>query len=254
VVGVGGDALDPVRRIAMTSSWGRRVVIVEHLVRHGFELAGDANRFLNAANDSANRAASLTHRLLAFSRRQTLDPKPVDANRLILSDDPKVGRLIDGAIQGAQRGAALTQRLLAFARRQDLKVEPRDVADLIRGAANLIERSAGAQLEVRLDFPSTLPAALVDANQIELAVLNLVVNARDAMPDGGVVTISADQALVSAMDALPAGRYVRLRVSDNGCGMDRYTLAKATEPFFSTKELGKGTGLGLSMIQGLRCS
>jgi CheY-like chemotaxis protein/two-component sensor histidine kinase len=154
-------------------------------------------------------------------------------------------------MQGAQRGAALTQRLLAFARQQDLKVEPRNIADLVRGATDLIERSAGGQVELRLDLPVTLPLALMDANQIELAVLNLVVNARDAMPQGGVLSISAEQLEAPAEDDLPAGLYVRLRVSDTGQGMDAETLRKATEPFFSTKEPGKGTGLGLSMVHGL---
>ncbi|WP_428030154.1 ATP-binding protein [Ancylobacter sp.] len=168
-----------------------------------------------------------------------------------VSDNPKVLRLLDGAWQGAQRGAALTQRLLAFARRQDLKVEPKNLSDLIRGAADLIERSAGSEIELRLDLPDDLPLALVDTNQIELAVLNLVVNARDAMPEGGVLSIAIDHQQVPASADLPAGHYLRLTVSDTGEGMDAATLQKATEPFFSTKELGKGTGLGLSMVHGL---
>ena len=168
-----------------------------------------------------------------------------------IRDDPKLARLIEGAMQGARRGAALTQRLLAFARRQDLKIEPKNIGALIHGAADLIERSAGRQVELHVNVPMNLPAALVDANQVELAVLNLVVNARDAMPEGGVLRISAEQVEVSAEDEIPAGLYVRLRVSDTGYGMDAQTLQKATEPFFSTKELGKGTGLGLSMVHGL---
>jgi PAS domain S-box-containing protein len=165
-------------------------------------------------------------------------------------DDPKTERLINGALQGAQRGAALTQRLLAFARRQDLKIEPRNLADLLRDTADLIERSAGPHIELRRIIAPDLPLTLVDTNQIELAVLNLVVNARDAMPNGGVLTITVDHLEASAAE-LPHGRYVRLAVSDTGSGMDAETLQKATEPFFSTKELGKGTGLGLSMVHGL---
>jgi PAS domain S-box-containing protein len=175
----------------------------------------------------------------------------LDLLRRHLPDDPRTTRLINGALQGAQRGAALTQRLLAFARRQDLKVEPTNLADLIRAAADLIERSAGAQIEVRLDLPSDIPPTLVDASQIELAVLNLVVNARDAMPNGGVLSIAVDHLETSPIAELPTGHYVRLVVSDTGYGMDAETLRKATEPFFSTKELGKGTGLGLSMVHGL---
>jgi PAS domain S-box-containing protein len=165
--------------------------------------------------------------------------------------DARTTRLIDGALQGAQRGAVLTQRLLAFARRQELKLEPTSLADLVRGMSDLIERSAGSQIELQLDVPEALPLALVDANQIELALLNLVVNARDAMPNGGILTIKLDRTQASAGDELPPGPYVRLTVSDNGEGMDAETVRKATEPFFSTKGLGKGTGLGLSMIHGL---
>jgi PAS domain S-box-containing protein len=174
----------------------------------------------------------------------------LDLLRKQLPDDPKTRRLIQGALQGAQRGAALTQRLLAFARRQDLKIEPRNLADLVRDAADLIERSAGPGVELRRVLAPDLPLTLVDANQIELAVLNLVINARDAMPNGGVLTITVDHLKAAPAD-LPAGHYVRLVVSDTGSGMDAETLQKATEPFFSTKELGKGTGLGLSMVHGL---
>jgi len=176
------------------------------------------------------------------------------ANLTLLGKQPhdaRTTRLIDGALQGAQRGAVLTQRLLAFARRQELKLEPTSLADLVRGMSDLIERSAGSQIELQLDVPEALPLALVDANQIELALLNLVVNARDAMPNGGILTIKLDRTQASAGDELPPGPYVRLTVSDNGEGMDAETVRKATEPFFSTKGLGKGTGLGLSMIHGL---
>jgi PAS domain S-box-containing protein len=166
-------------------------------------------------------------------------------------DDPRTTRLMNGALQGAQRGAALTHRLLAFARRQDLRVEPRNLADLVRGTTDLIQRSVGTHIELGLDLPADLPSALVDANQIELAVLNLVVNARDAMPEGGVLSIAVDHLEAPPTAELPSGHYVRLVVSDTGHGMDAETLQKATEPFFSTKELGKGTGLGLSMVHGL---
>jgi signal transduction histidine kinase/FixJ family two-component response regulator len=168
-----------------------------------------------------------------------------------IPDDLKTERLIDGALKGAQRGAALTQRLLAFARQQDLKIEPTHLSHLIRGITDLLERSMGSQIELKLDLPETLPLTLVDANQVELALLNLVVNARDAMPDGGTLLISVDVANSSGRDELAAGDYLCLTVSDSGKGMDAATLAKATEPFFTTKELGKGTGLGLSMIHGL---
>ncbi len=178
----------------------------------------------------------------------------LDLLRKQVTADERTERLITSAQQGAQRGAALTQRLLAFARRQDLAVRPGSLIDLVNGMADLLRRSVEAQVELRIDLPETLPAALVDMNQLELALLNLVVNSRDAMPNGGILSITADQAEVTEAtpeDDLPAGAYVRLIVSDTGHGMDAETLEKATEPFFSTKELGKGTGLGLSMIHGL---
>jgi signal transduction histidine kinase len=166
-------------------------------------------------------------------------------------DDPRIDRLIDGAMQGAQRGASLTQRLLAFARRQALEPKPVDMVELVQGMHDLLRRSIGATVHMELVLPDGLPPALADANQIELALLNLAVNARDAMPDGGTLAISLDLSVTEAAQDIVAGRYVRLLVSDSGQGMDADTLKRAIEPFFSTKEVGKGTGLGLSMIHGL---
>ena len=163
----------------------------------------------------------------------------------------KVMPLIDGALRGAQRGASLTQRLLAFARQQDLRIEPTHLTNLIRGMTDLLERAVGASIELNLALPEQLPLTLADANQVELALLNLVVNARDAMPGGGTISIRVDAVRASASIDLAAGEYVRLTVADTGQGMDPETLSKATEPFFTTKEVGKGTGLGLSMIHGL---
>ena len=168
-----------------------------------------------------------------------------------LPADAKTARLIGGAMQAAQRGAALTQRLLAFARHQDLEPRAVDLADLVRGMSDLLRRSIGTVVEMKLELPDGLPAAHVDANQVELALLNLVVNSRDAMPDGGSLTIALELAETAAAPDLAAGRYLRLSVSDTGAGMDADTLQRAVEPFFSTKEIGKGTGLGLSMIHGL---
>ncbi|WP_250520565.1 MULTISPECIES: hybrid sensor histidine kinase/response regulator [unclassified Caballeronia] len=165
--------------------------------------------------------------------------------------EERVGRLVDGALKGAQRGAALTQRLLAFARQQVLKVEPVQMSALVHGMADLLDRSIGSMIELVIDTPEEVPFTRVDTNQIELAILNLVVNARDAMPDGGAIQISVDTAHSAGDGDLRAGDYVRVTVRDTGTGMDAATLAKATEPFFTTKEVGKGTGLGLSMIHGL---
>jgi PAS domain S-box-containing protein len=171
--------------------------------------------------------------------------------RKCVPDTPKAARFIDGALQGAKRGAALTQRLLAFARQQDLKVEPVDLIALVLGMTELLERSVGPGIELALDLPEALPSALVDANQVEMALLNLAVNGRDAMPDGGKLSITLDLAKTSAGEDLSRGNYLRLTVIDTGHGMDSTTLQRAIDPFFSTKELGKGTGLGLSMIHGL---
>ncbi|MDB5614699.1 MAG: hybrid sensor histidine kinase/response regulator, partial [Devosia sp.] len=165
-----------------------------------------------------------------------------------LPDDPQIQRFIDGALKGAQRGASLTSRLLAFARKQDLKPEPTDLSNLLDGVRGLMERSIGPLITVEYAMTPDLPPAKVDTNQLELAILNLAVNARDAMPEGGKLTISLDQ---SENDPELPGRYLRLSVSDTGTGMDAATLKSAIEPFFSTKELGKGTGLGLSMVHGL---
>ncbi|HEY9057961.1 MAG TPA: ATP-binding protein [Aurantimonas sp.] len=175
----------------------------------------------------------------------------LDLLRKHLAEDAKASRLIDGALQGAKRGAALTQRLLAFARRQDLRVEATDLVTLVGGMTALLEKSVGPDIEMRFDMADGLPSALIDPNQVELALLNLVVNARDAMPEGGTVSIGLDAASPTAKLNLPAGSYLRLSVTDSGQGMDAETVSRAIEPFFSTKELGKGTGLGLSMIHGL---
>lgn len=167
--------------------------------------------------------------------------------------DPRVQRLIDGAMQGARRGAALTQRLLAFARRQDLQPRPTDVIGLVAGMSALIERSVGPLVDLTIEAPEALPAVRIDPNQLEMALLNLAVNARDAMPEGGEMTIRLEDARLDRDDGqgLSAGAYVRLTVTDTGVGMDEATLKRAIEPFFSTKGVGKGTGLGLSMVHGL---
>ncbi len=166
-------------------------------------------------------------------------------------DDPRQGRLLTGAIEGARRGATLTQRLLAFARKQELEILPTDLRALVEDMKGLIARSVGPLVEVRIEAPRPVPPVSVDPNQLEMALLNLAVNARDAMPNGGALTIVLDEVAAVAADGLAPGNYVRLSVRDTGAGMDTETLARAIEPFFSTKGVGKGTGLGLSMVHGL---
>jgi PAS domain S-box-containing protein len=170
-----------------------------------------------------------------------------------LPDDPKLLSLLDNAVQGARRGSALTQRMLAFARRQDLKKEPVDLPELVRGMSELLQQSLGPSVEIQTRFPLVCRPALGDLNQLELILLNLAVNARDAMPDGGQIVIAAREEVVVAGQGarLKPGTYVCLSVTDNGIGMDEETQRRAMEPFFTTKGPGKGTGLGLSMVHGV---
>jgi signal transduction histidine kinase/CheY-like chemotaxis protein len=168
-----------------------------------------------------------------------------------IPDDPRLHRLIDGALQGAERGASLTQRLLAFARQQDLKAVPVDLGALIWGMIDLLERSLGPRIVLRMDIPANLPPARIDANQLELAILNLAINARDAMPDGGPIDIKLAEYRSNGDATLKPGGYLKVSVIDTGKGMSPDILKKAIEPFFSSKPLGKGTGLGLSMVHGL---
>ena len=169
-------------------------------------------------------------------------------------DDPRTSRLIGTAIQGAERGAALTQRLLAFSRRQELRPEAVNICRLVEEMEDLLVRAIGPGVQFNTQLSSDLPLAQVDGNQLELALLNIAVNARDAMPVGGSLTVSGRVEVIDATcdeRGLSPGLYVRLSVTDDGTGMDASTLAKASEPFFTTKGVGKGTGLGLSMVHGL---
>lgn len=165
--------------------------------------------------------------------------------------DERTARAIDRALQSAERAKTLVSRMLGFARRQTLKARALDLSALVDGMRELIASSVGSTVQFKVKIPSTLPLMRADANQLELAVLNLCINARDAMPDGGRITISATVAeeLPLGLPPRPAG-YVCLSVEDTGTGMDAATLERAIEPFFSTKDVGKGTGLGLSMVHG----
>ncbi len=163
----------------------------------------------------------------------------------------KSHRHIDMALQAASRAATLVQRLLAFARRQDLQPRSVDIVALLGGMQDLISKSVGPMVEVVVDCPAELPPARIDPNQLELAILNLALNARDAMAGGGRLSISAGAEQVAPGQMLAPGEYLRVAISDTGVGMDAVTLGHAVEPFFSTKGVGRGTGLGLSMVHGL---
>jgi PAS domain S-box-containing protein len=166
---------------------------------------------------------------------------------------PRPHQLLDNAMAGAQRGASLTQRMLSFARRQELHPRPVEIPLLVHGMADLLKRSLGPEIRIGTSFPLQLPRVLIDPNQLELALLNLAVNGRDAMPGGGRLEIGArtEQVVAGHSTRLPPGEYVCLWVADEGHGMDADTITRATEPFFTTKGVGKGTGLGLSMAFGL---
>jgi signal transduction histidine kinase len=167
--------------------------------------------------------------------------------------DERSQRLLSNALQAADRAKTLLQRLLGFARRQSLQTQAVDIRALLSGMRDLISSSVGPQVDVHLRCDPELPSALIDPNQLELAILNLSVNARDAMPNGGPLTILAEQIAVGPRSTpkMKPGLYVRLSVIDAGFGMGPDTLARAVEPFYSTKEFGRGTGLGLSMVHGL---
>lgn len=170
-----------------------------------------------------------------------------------LPNDQRMLALLDNAVLGAKRGASLTQRMLAFARRQELKHEAVDLTSMVVGVRKLLERSVGPSVNIETLFPRQLPRARSDVSQLETALLNLTLNSRDAMPDGGTITISAHDERIDGNHptGLTPGHYVCLSVSDTGHGMDEATLSRVAEPFFTTKGIGKGTGLGLSMVDGL---
>lgn len=171
-----------------------------------------------------------------------------------VASDQRAMQLLDTAVDAARRGASLTQRLLAFARRQELKPSSVSLRALFDGMTELLQRAIGPKITINTHLPADLPPIKIDPNQLELAILNVALNARDAMPAGGILIIEAESARVGddwQEPRLAPGRYVRLRLVDTGTGMDATILARATEPFFTTKGIGKGTGLGLSMVHGL---
>jgi signal transduction histidine kinase len=240
---------------------------LERLVAQRTAALEEANERLRAESERRERTqAALLQAQKIETMGQLVGGVAHDFNNLLMAiignldlltkrigDDPRKTRLLEGAMEGARRGATLTQRLLAFARRQELSSRPTDVLALIKDMHDLISRSVGPMIELRIVAAQSAPAVIVDPNQLEMALLNLAVNARDAMPAGGVLSITLEQKSVDAASdiGLSPGSYVRIALADTGEGMDAETLDRAVEPFFSTKGIGKGTGLGLSMVHGL---
>ena len=163
-------------------------------------------------------------------------------------------RLTNTIISAASRGASITQRLLSFARRGELRATSIDTSDLLNNMREVLAHTLGTTITVSTSVPPSVPWVTADQPQLETAIINLATNARDAMPDGGTLLLSAEAENVAEGDHHPArlapGAYVRLSVSDNGMGMDGATLARVSEPFFTTKSMGEGTGLGVAMAKG----
>jgi signal transduction histidine kinase/CheY-like chemotaxis protein len=166
-------------------------------------------------------------------------------------DEKTVRRWATNGREAAERGASLTRQLLAFSRQQKLELKPLIVAETIEGMRDLLTRTLGPKVELIFDLDTDRVAVLADATQLELALMNLTVNARDAMPDGGRLTVRTVKVELEGDAVLPAGRYLQLQVIDTGEGMPLHVARRAFDPFFTTKAVGKGTGLGLAQVYGV---
>jgi signal transduction histidine kinase len=168
--------------------------------------------------------------------------------------DPKIVRFLDQALAASERGAKLTGQLLAFSRKQRLEPAAIDINALVQGLVDILRTTIGGRISTEIQLNEALWPGFADPTQLELIILNLAINARDAMPGGGTITIGTDNVTLgkpTRPEEPQAGDYVELTVSDNGTGMAPDVLAKVFEPFFTTKEIGKGSGLGLSQVLGL---
>ena len=188
-----------------------------------------------------------------FNNLLTVVLGSLELMRKRLPNDTKLLALLENAVRGAQRGSLLTKRMLAFARRQELEQQVVEIPELIRGMTDMLQRSLGPTIIIETHFPLVSKPVMGDANQLEMILLNLAVNARDAMPNGGQIVIATQEKVLRVDDGtrLKPGTYICLTVRDTGEGMDEETLRRAMEPFFTTKGPGKGTGLGLSMVHGV---
>jgi PAS domain S-box-containing protein len=234
------DTEGRISRLIGSSRNVTRQIVAEESLRHSQKMEAMGQLTGGVAHDFNNLLTPILGTLDRLKRKGT--------------GDEREQRLVGNALLAAERAKTLVQRLLAFSRRQPLQPVAVNIAQLVHGITGLLSTTMGPQIRLVVEGADDVPFAKADANQLEMALLNLVVNARDAMPDrGGVVriTLSEETATGSTRLGLPPGRYVRLSVADNGSGMDEQTLSRAIEPFFSTKGIGRGTGLGLSMVHGL---
>jgi len=228
------------RQVAERTS---ELMMAEEALRQSQKMEAVGQLTGGIAHDFNNLLTGITGALDLVKRR-------IEAGRM-----EDVGRFMDAASASAHRAAALTHRLLAFARRQSLDTRPSQVNALITGIEDLLRRSLGEHVELAAVLDPHLWPAMADGNQLENALLNLAINARDAMPGGGKLTIETantrlDEAYARINDNVEPGDYVAISVSDTGTGMSDAVIAKAFDPFFTTKPIGEGTGLGLSMIYG----
>lgn len=252
---------------------GLRAVLEERVAERTRELT-DANARLHAEAEERGRIEEALRQSLKmeavgqltgglahdFNNLLAAIAGSLELMRLRMSQDrtPEIGRYIDVAMTSVSRAAALTHRLLAFSRRQTLDPKPTDVNRLVGGMEDLFVRTVGPSIEVETKLASDLWPALCDPNQLENAMLNVVINARDAMPDGGHLVIETRNSVFpdwrnganTVPAKVPAGEYMGLFVTDTGTGMPPDVIARAFDPFFTTKPTGQGTGLGLSMIYG----
>ncbi|HEY1927624.1 MAG TPA: response regulator [Caulobacteraceae bacterium] len=246
-----GDQIDAEMRVVETTWRDAPALLVsvrdisarktaEERLRHAQKMESIGRLTAGIAHDFNNLLTVVMGNLAILQRNL---PQPIS--------DPKLRRASEHAMEGAQRAASLTQRLLAFARRQPLEPKPVDVNRLIQGMSDLLGRTLGERVEVQTRLCEGVLRTLADPSQLEAAILNLAVNARDAMPEGGRLLIETEGCrLGGERPELAPGDYAQIRVSDTGVGMTEQVAAQAIEPFFTTKGVGLGTGLGLSQVFG----
>ncbi len=233
----------------------------ERIARRTAELAHANNQLMQEIAERSRTQAALVQSQKMEAVGQLTGGIAHDFNNLLTviggnlelirrrTSDPRLDKLADMGLQASSRAAKLTRQLLAFSRSQRLTLTPVDINALIAGTDELLDRSIGPLHGVEKDLDPSNPWAMADANQVELAILNLVINGRDAMPSGGILRISTRTA--AATGALATGDYVVIGVTDQGIGIAAEHLDKVFDPFFTTKPIGKGTGLGLSQVYGI---